>query len=204
MLRRAQGTRVDTAPGSTDHASIQESKGSNVAVWIMNSIRSLPTSEDLRKTYFWESRRLGAQESEKHASEKRLSRLKRLWKAQWFSSIRLRVPGTHESSSSDENALQWQAAFAIIQGHRFLWWKNVVDFDNGGLPAGLLFLSGHAGLTGLSPIEIRELPSEELPLVVSIFGRGSRCQERVTILAPDSAAKEWLESTVRDASFKDD
>jgi hypothetical protein len=170
----------------------------------MNSIRSLPTSEDLRKTYFWESRRLGAQESEKHASEKRLSRLKRLWKAQWFSSIRLRVPGTHEASTSDDNALQWQAAFAMIQGHRFLWWKNVGDFDNGGLPTGRLFLSGHAGLTGPSPIEIRELTSEELSLVVNIFGRGSRGQERVTILAADSVAKEWLENTVRDASFKDD
>lgn len=197
-----KNVRLETTAGSTDNA---DSKESNVALWIANAMRSLPTNEDLRKTYFWESRRLGAQESEKHASEKRLSRLKRLWKAQWHSSIRLRVRKAQEMSDDEKNnALQWKPAFAMIQGHRFLWWDNVADFDNGELPVGRLFLSGHAGLTQPSPIEMREIPSKELPLIVSIFGRGPHGQERATILTLDSNVKEELENTVQEASFKDE
>jgi hypothetical protein len=33
---------------------------SPIAVWLINAFRSLPTDEDLRRTYYWESRRLCA------------------------------------------------------------------------------------------------------------------------------------------------
>ena len=180
-----------------------ESKENPFAIWIMNALRSLPTSEDLRRTYYWESRRLGSQESENYASEKRFSRLKRLWRAQWYSPIRLRVHGTQDLSSTNDDDT-WQAAFAIIQGHRFLWWKEVKDFDNGELPVGRIFLSGHAGLTGPTPIEMKELTSEELPRIVGIFGRGLHGQERVTILTPDSVAQEQFQDTVREVFLKDE
>ena len=32
-----------------------------VGIWIVNALRGLPTDEDLRKAYFWESRRVGEQ-----------------------------------------------------------------------------------------------------------------------------------------------
>jgi hypothetical protein len=38
-----------------------EKKESPVGIWIKNAIRGLPTDEDLRKAYFWESRRVGEQ-----------------------------------------------------------------------------------------------------------------------------------------------
>ena len=78
------------------------------------------------------------------------------------------------------------------------------DFDNGELPVGRIFLSGHAGLTGPSPIEMKELTSEELPRIVGIFGRGLHGQERVTILTPDSVAQEQFQDTVREVFLKDE
>jgi hypothetical protein len=189
-----------------------ENKSSPIVTWIMNAIRGLPTDEDLRKTYFWESRRRGARESEKHAAEKRLSRLQRLWKAQWHAIIKLRTQSTQRmgsvsprtSSSSDCKSFPWETVFAMVQGHRFLWWQTVRDFDNGEPPSGRIFLSGHAGLTGPSPLEMRELSAEELPLVVGIFGRGLKVQERIIMLASNVQVKECLESAVLGASLKDD
>ena len=45
----------------------------------MNAIRALPTYEDLRTTYFWESRRLGVLGLEAHTTQKRQNRMERLW-----------------------------------------------------------------------------------------------------------------------------
>jgi hypothetical protein len=176
----------------------QDQKEGTVAIWIMNALRSLPTSEDLRKTYFWESFRIGYKESEKHMSQKRKSRLKQLWKAQWFSQMRLRVRDETEQASI------WRTAFGVVQGHHFLWWKSVRDFDNGEVPGGRVFLSGHAGLTGPSPIEMRELSKEELSLFVGIFGRGLSDQERLSLVTPDATLKESLENAILSASAKDD
>jgi hypothetical protein len=204
IAKKINGTGIDAPTRAVVRDKIEENNHAALQLWIKNGIRSLPTNEDLRKTYFWESRRLGAQESEKHASEKRLSRLKRLWKAQWFSPIQLRIDIAQDSASSDKGSGDWQAAFAVIQGHRFIWWQSVRDFDNGELPAGRLSLSGHAGLTGPSPIEVRGLSSEDLENAVTIFGRGSLGQERVAMLVPDSTVKERLENTVLGVSSKED
>ena len=164
-----------------------------ILIWIMNAFRGLPTQEDLRKTYFWESRRRGFIESEKYANQKRRSRLRQLWKAQWHNAVKLRI-------NSDGKRSQWENVFAIIQGHRFLWWRSVLDFDNGELPSGRIFLSGHAGLTGPSPLEMRELVAEELPLTVAIFGRGISGQERVMLLASDASMKQSLENAILGAA----
>jgi len=184
----------------------EESKPSAVEIWVNNAIRSLPTNEDLRKAYFWESRRLGSEQAEKHASEKRESRLKKLWKAQWHSLGKLLIQdGGNEQAQKVTYHLE--SCFAVIQGHRFVWWQSVQDFDNGELPVGKLLLSGHAGFGGPSPLEMKVLSKEELPLCVSIFGRGSegQGQQRVTILLPDATTKEKLESAVAEsASFKSD
>jgi hypothetical protein len=197
------GKLVEPAPPS---ANPEESKKTSpVVTWIMNAIRGLPTDEDLRKTYFWESRRKGARETENDAAAKRLSRLQRLWKAQWYSSIKLRLQNVRrDSSSADSKASHWENVFAIVQGHRFLWWHSVREFDNGELPSGRIFLSGHAGLATPSPLEMREFTPEELKLVVSIFGRGKTNQERVTLLAPDAEMKERLEDAVLGVADKDD
>jgi hypothetical protein len=69
---------------------------------------------------------------------------------------------------------------------------------------GRIFLAGHAGLAGLSPLEMRELDKNETPLVVSIFGRGLKEQQRITILTESIASKEALEMAVLEASTKAD
>ncbi len=164
---------------------------------INNALRSIPTNEDLRKTYFWESRQVGAETTRKYALEKRESRLQKLWKAKWHASIKILV---------QEPTFTLKTVFAVVQGHRFIWWNSVDEFDDGELPLGKLVLSGHAGLGGPSPIEMRELDREkELPLCLSIFGRGSLGQERVTILLLDKNSKDKLENVIiYSASFKSD
>lgn len=159
-------------------------------VWLMNAIRGLPTDEDLRKTYYWESRRLGCQEMESQAEEKRKARLRRLWKATWYSSV-------HMLRALDGSTLlSRDAVFAMIQGHRFLWWRSVRDFDNGEAPIGRIFLAGHAGIATPSPLEMRAMSDDEVPRVVIVFGRGTEGQEKHAILTPDISVKDSFERAV--------
>ena len=197
LMKKAFPKESNIKP-ATDDENDGDHKNGNPAIWMLNALRSLPTMEDLRRTYFWESKRRGYQESEKFAAEKRESRLRQLWKAKWYSHLRILV---HDISGGDSH---WTPVFAVIQGHNFLWWNSVQDFDNGEVPSGRLFLSGHAGLTGPSPMEMRKLSKEQLSLSVSIFGRGLDGQERVTLLMTDLRQKERLEDAVCSISAKDD
>lgn len=204
--RRVEPQRMERM----DRAMSQElSKPSPVATWISNAILSLPTNEDLRKAYFWESRRVGARQVEKLASEKRTARLEKLWKASWYSSVKIFIQFQDREGGIDQNQsttyYRLEPSFAMVQGHRFLWWHTVQDFDDGELPAGKLLLSGHAGWGGPSPIEMKIISNDELPLCLSIFGRGGDGQERVTMLLPDASTKDAFEVAVTDAStFKRD
>lgn len=196
----------DDADGAEDREQ-QNASGSGISTWILNAFRGIPTDEDLRKVYFWESRRRGAEESERFFGDKRASRLERLWKAQWYSKVKLRrnaFKGGSQSDSNESSADGMEEAFAIVQGHRLLWWRSARDFDNGELPEGRLFLSGHAGLATPSPLEMRTFSQEEMKLVIAIFGRGTTGQERVTILAPSEDSKENLENTILNLPRKDE
>jgi hypothetical protein len=155
-------------------------------IWIVNAIRGLPTSEDLRKIYFWESRRKGAQESESLSVAKRKARMKRLWRVQWYGTTRMLLLNKKSDSS------EWRTVFILVQGHRLLWWRSIHDFDNGIAPLGRLLLAGHAGLSSPSPLELREMNVEELDRVVCIFGSGSR----VTLLTSTAETKVELESVI--------
>ena len=188
-----------------DEESKRKESESPIPTWITNAIRGLPTNEDLRKAYFWESRRLGAEQKEKHASEKRESRLQKLWKANWHSKIKLLTQNEGDASPGATLSYSKQSCFAVIQGHRFLWWKNVQQFDDGDLPVGSLLLSGHAGIGGPSPLELRELTKDEVLLCLSIFGRGGAGQQKVTMILPNVSTKEALEHAMSEsASFKSD
>jgi len=180
------GKRVESEePSSTD----KNDADSPFVTWIMNGVRGLPTSEDLRRTYFWESRRLGAREMQSLAAEKRRSRMQRLWRVQWYCTVRI--------LTFDEitESLEWRTAFVMLQGHRLLWWRSVGDFDSGSAPLGRLFLRGHAGIASPSPRELREISPEDVERVVCIFGSGAR----VTILTPSIEAKAGLEEAVEAA-----
>lgn len=155
-------------------------------ILVTNAFRGIPTFEDLRRTYFWESLRRGVREAEQFSEEKRGKRLKMLFRARWYSSIQIL------SSSGDH----WRTCFAIIQGHRFTWWSSVNDFDEGCKPLGSIFLSGHSGLATPSPLELKQISSENLDRLVCLFGRGIDKQERLSLLTPSSAGKDELELAI--------
>jgi hypothetical protein len=57
-----------------------------------------------------------------------------------------------------------------------------------------LFMS--ASQAGLSPLDLRELSKDEIPFIVSVFGRGSKTQQKLTLLAPNQKVKDGLENAV--------
>lgn len=176
---------------------MREEKGETGDVFV-NALRSLPTREDLRKAVYWEKLRVDNVLAEKRESKKREARLRKLWKSQWFSNVKLK-----EQSDKDPEFL-WIPAFAVVQGHFFLWWDHAHDFDRGEEPAGKVYLSGHAGLTGPSPLEMRELLPDELPCFVGIFGRGEEGQERISILTENDQLKDSLEDAILHLEEKND
>lgn len=159
--------------------------------WLLNAFRGLPTDEDLRKTYFWETRRTGAKEAELYTSQKRKRRLETLWRAQWYSPA--------ERFIEEGEQTFWKSCFVVLQGHRLFWWESLHDFDNAEQPVGNLLLAGHAGVADPSPLELREVEGEEVERLVCLFGRGNQRQERVTVLLPSSEAKVCLEKAIEDA-----
>jgi hypothetical protein len=183
----------------------EEGNGSPVVVCILNALRGLPTDEDLRKTYHWDNRRNVASELELHAREKRLARLRRLWRAQWYSTMQLLVPAGTESSKTKDRVTrqQSQTVFAMIQGHRFLWWHSTYEFDHGEAALGRIFLQGHAGLATPSPLELRCMDKEVASRCVCIFGRGVGRQERITLIAPTLDVKTSLENGILFATSSD-
>lgn len=168
-----------------------------------NLFMSIPTDEDLRRVYFWEARRLGEKEREKFAVSKRQTRLDKLWKSKWHGTLQLKEKWSDQPASpaASSRSWGWEAAFALIEGHRFIYWRSEKHFDTGEAPLGQIYFAGHSGLAGLSPLDLRELSKEEIPFVVSIFGRGLQMQQKVTLLAPSPEAKDSLENAVLDASM---
>ncbi len=168
-----------------------------------NMFLSIPTDEDLRRTYFWEARRVGEREREKYAMAKRQTRVEKLWKARWHGSLEMKEKKEDANltqQSSARSSWSWKGIFALIEGHRFIWWRSEKHFDTGESPLGQIFFAGHSGLAGLSPLDLRELTKEEIPSVISIFGRGQQCQQKITLLAPSLELKDSLENAVLFAS----
>ena len=139
------------------------------------------------------------------AVAKRQTRLEKLWKAKWHGALELKEKKSehHEPSSpsSSSRSWSWEPAFALIEGHRFIWWRSEKAFDTGEAPLGQIYFAGHSGLAGLSPLDLRELSQEEIPFVVSVFGRGLKSQQKITLLAPSPDVKDGLENAVLDASM---
>lgn len=168
-----------------------------------NMFLSIPTDEDLRRTYFWEARRVGERERKKYAMAKRQTRVEKLWKARWHGVLEMKEKREDTSEiqrSSERNNWSWKGVFALIEGHRFIWWRSEKHFDTGESPLGQIFFAGHSGLAGLSPLDLRELTKEEIPSVISIFGRGQQGQQKITVLAPSIEVKDSLENAVLFAS----
>lgn len=179
----------DTAGPEPQHVS------SPYITWIINALRGLPTDEDVRKTYFWECRSLAAREMEAQIELKRQSRLQRLWRAQWYSMVHLLM-------SNKDGKFEKNKAFAMIQGHRFVWWRSITDFDHGEEPAGRIFLAGHAGIATPSPLELRMVAPDEVNRLISIFGRGVEKQEKITIITTADNVRDELERAVTSATSK--
>jgi C2 domain len=184
--------------------SRKKAKDSFISNWILNFFHSIPTDDDLQKAYFWESARMSELGSSTVIMERRKNRLEQIWKAKWYSAVKVKVDNQRRTSSQIRS-WHWENRFLVIHGRRLLLWSSETDFDEGEPPLDRILLSGHAGLAGLSPLEIRDLsPQEEFPLVVNVFGRSNSGQLKVMILVPSYDSKEALEETILSAAFKED
>ena len=154
--------------------------------WISNAFRGLPSDEDLRRTYYWETRRVVASEVDARSREKRNNRLTNLWTASWHGEIELVRRGYKRR----------RRVFGMIQGNRFLWWDSTECFDRGDTVLGQLLLQGHAGVASPSPVEMKEVGDEQLDRMIVIFGRGVSSQERISLFFGESVGRESFEASV--------
>lgn len=164
--------------------------GLPIEIWVANALRGIPNSEDLRRTYFWEARREGARGAAVQESLKRSRRLRGLWRVQWNGTVRM-FPGKHSTGQP----LDFRSMFLVLQGHQVMWWRTVVEFDNGGIPQGRLYLAGHAGLSSPSPLELKAIDEKDASSVVCIFGNGTR----ITVLMKSPIEKQQLEEAIEAA-----
>lgn len=185
------GRKFSSTPPSKPMDEKPVSGESPVLTWISNAFFGLPTDEDLRRTYYWDTRRVVARETHSRSTEKRNARLRTLWKAKWYGDIDMLI--------RTAGRLERQPAFGVVQGHRFLFWKSVDDFDASAMALGQLVLSGHAGVATPSPLEMKDLAEEDKSRMVSIFGRGKMFQQRLTFLCRGPAEKESFEEAVLSA-----
>ena len=197
------GSCLPDNPKESRHGSGDKQAAAPLAIWLANAFDSIPTDDDLRKAYFWESVRMSDIEYSKLATLRRVSRLEQLWNAKWYSTLKIRVAEGSKGRVSSR-LWSWGSRFGVVHGRRLLIWSSESDFDAGEPPMDRVVLSGHAGLGGLSPLEIRELSSEEISRVVIIFGRGIHGQLKLMLLLPNESVKGTLEETVLDAALKDD
>ena len=153
-----------------------------------NLLASVPTDEDLRRSYFWQTRRLGGVERNEQSNTKRVSRLKTLWRALWYGNMHLKI--------SSSELWEWKSIFVVVQGHRFVWWESTFEFDEGNKPLGEILFAGHSGVTQLSPLDLRQLNQTEQDLAFCVFGRGNDDQKKITLLADTLDEKLSLTSLI--------
>jgi len=177
----------DIAPSGT-----KSTEDSPVATWLSNAFLGLPSDEDLRRSYFWDTQRIVALESSSRSSDKRNSRLANLWNAKWYGEIEI-------VKKVADKKLDRKPAFGLIQGHRVLWWGSVNEFDGGEAVSGQIFLQGHAGIATPSPMETYSLKGELLDRVVAVFGRGGSSQERMTLICASRDERLAFEEAVQSA-----
>jgi hypothetical protein len=53
-------------------------------------------------------------------------------------------------------AAVWAERYLVVQGRRVAWWSSVKQLEAGRSAECLLLLQGHAGVSGASPLELRD------------------------------------------------
>jgi hypothetical protein len=181
-------------PQSSPSTSVGRKDASPVTIWLSNFVRGLPLDEDLHKTYFWETRRAVTGKLQVEADERRSSRLRKLWRAQWCEVV--------EVLKSPDSSLKArvESAFVVIQGRRVMWWRSTNEFDSGEQPIGRILLHGHAGLATPTPVELKAIGEEDrISRAVSLFGKGADTQERITMILSCQPSKDAFEDAVNSA-----
>ena len=165
--RAGRGRRKKKAEKTTEKKPSKESAVSNL-------IMSTPTNEDLRRFYFWESKRRGEAERNVVAEKRRVGRLATIWQAKWQGRCLVREERKRGGDSDilGGSEFTWRSAFAVLQSHRVSWWRGEREFDGGEESAGQVMFLGHSGLAGLSPLDLKALSPAERVLVTAVFGRG--------------------------------
>lgn len=86
-----------------------------------------------------------------------------LFACQWEGRIRVRIGVS----------TQWRlGGFAVVQGHRVLWWHSEEALEVGQPADAQLLLQGHAGLTAPSPKDVKDVGGKDTRLV-AVFGRST-------------------------------
>ena len=143
------------------------SMNSPTSTKINNFLHSIPNDDDIEsKIYHWERR---AYRNSIENSEKRyvgMARLNLTLPCLWADTVELKIAGivtTHTSGPNGEkktvtNQLNtpWRQAYLVLQGRRLVWWSSREDLDDCRAHEGQLLLREEAGLTQVSPVDLRD------------------------------------------------
>lgn len=177
---------------------------------VNNFLHSIPNDDDIEsKIYQWERR---AYRTSIENSEKRyvgMARLNLTLPCLWADSVELKIAGivtTTTSGPSGEkksvvNQLNtpWRQAFLVLQGRRLVWWASQEDLDGCRAHEGQLLLREEAGLTQVSPVDLRDtrLANKKQQLICIFASDVSGTYLKASVLTSSVQAAECLSGEVK-------
>lgn len=160
-----------------------------------NLMEAVPNDDDLEQVYSWQRKHFVKQHAEKERKRLKNTKLRIMLECIWDGNVHLKNYGSGHTASA---ALQWEAVYIVLQGHRFVWWTSETDFDEGKPPSDQLLLFGHAGVTHASPVDIREIGDDSR--LMCIFGKDLHGNpSKITLLCNDLMSCKTLTAAANKA-----
>lgn len=150
--------------------------GNEYVIRFQNIVNSLPNDDDLEQIYAKERKVFFEAHEKQRKKEFRESLLSSTLPIVWCGNLQIKMNSGNmmmqSSSQGYRGANEWSTAYLIIQGKRILWWKSESEAEEGKQPPqGQIILTGFAGITQVSPLDLRQVSIFycEIVIVISNF-----------------------------------
>ncbi len=126
--------------------------GNEYVIRFQNIVNSLPNDDDLEQIYSNERKIYFNQQEKQQKREFREYLLKSTLPIIWSGNLQIK---TSSGINMNQNYREWSFVHLVIQGKRVLWWKSESDAEDGKVAQGQVILTGLAGITQVSPLDMR-------------------------------------------------
>jgi hypothetical protein len=129
--------------------------GNEYVIRFQNVVNSLPNDDDLEQIYTNERKIFFEAQEKQKKKEFRECLLSATLPIIWCGSVQLKASSGNSITQSGSGS-EWSMMYLIIQGKRILWWKSASEVEEGrSPPLGQMILTGFAGITQVSPLDLR-------------------------------------------------